>query len=596
MALRERYGESEALSDLLGKLADVMLFRSISREALPDIVAQLEWFCVPGGTVLFTQDEDDPSLYVVLSGRLGAFIRDEDGTEHFVRQMGAGETVGEMAVLSGQPRSATVLALRDTEIVRMPKAAFDRFIEDHPRSIHEITILLVRRLRNAPSRTAPVAAPGTLAIFTVAPGLPLADFAATLAESFAALGLVTFVIDRQAADRPIEWFVRIEEEHDLVIYAADSDSPAWSRQCLRHADRVILLVDAASALPAAAIPAVDLVRSNPRKAPIDLVLYHRQPDRRVVAPAFLDRFEGSQHHHVGAGGRRDYRHLARMIAGRAIGLVLSGGGARAFSQIGVLCALREAGIEIDLFGGTSMGAIVACTAAMGWDDKAITSVIRGGFSASKALGDYTLPLISLVRGRRVASVFREFFGDARIEDCRYPFYCVSSNLSTGRPKVHRTGPIHVALRASSAIPGILPPVVDNSDILVDGAMLNNLPIDIMVGMRRGPIVAVDVTSSYALRSTVDEIHARPLRHLLPHARRGTPNIFRLLVAATAASSYAQTRLLRDQVALMIEPPLGNIGLLDWDAFDRAVDAGYRHTQMLLLTAGERLQHTPRGRD
>ncbi|MCR6644174.1 MAG: patatin-like phospholipase family protein [Terricaulis sp.] len=176
------------------------------------------------------------------------------------------------------------------------------------------------------------------------------------------------------------------------------------------------------------------------------------------------------------------------------------GGARAYAHIGVVRALREAGLPFDTVGGTSMGAIIAACVAMGWDDDEIERRIRKAFVESNPLGDYVLPVVGLVRGRRVEDRLAEHFGDTLIEDLGAPFFCVSTDLVAGAARVHRAGLLRHALRATISLPGILPPVLEgNHSLLVDGAVVKNFPVDIMKDMHRGPIVGVDV----AVREGID---------------------------------------------------------------------------------------------
>ncbi|HKN01145.1 MAG TPA: patatin-like phospholipase family protein [Candidatus Binataceae bacterium] len=584
----------EPVASLIKKLAALPLLEGVEHHLLEAIATQCDWFSLPGGQLLFRQGDKDDSLYVVLSGRLGAFLRNDEDKEVLIRQMPAGETVGEMAVLSGDPRSATVLALRDTELVRLSKPAFDRLIDEHPRSLRFITDLLVRRLKEPPRLAASTGAPKTVAFFPLDRELAASGFARSFVKAFEELGLKACVIDNSSAERPIEWFNALEEIHDMVLYEADIEVSRWTRLCLRQADRVVLLTDARRPLSHVP-PAFEAALNNPRRASVELVLYR---DKRSVAPsqtlALLTLFDIGQHHHVREDVPRDFRRLARMITGRAIGLVLSGGGARGLAHIGVIRALRESGIEVDLFGGASMGSIIAAGAALEWDDQILSEHIRAAFSDTNPIGDYTIPLIALARGRKATSLFRRHFGEQQVEDCPCPFYCVSANLTTGLLKVHRTGPIWLAMRASAAIPGVLPPVIEGSDILVDGGILNNLPIDVMSEMRRGPIIAIDTSRDYGFKATIDDLDRRSLWQLLRHARQGTPNIVRLLMAAGTMSSRAHLKELISHVDLLIEPPLENVSMLDWKAFDFTVDAGYRHTMEILekkkgvLVSGEAL--------
>jgi NTE family protein len=390
------------------------------------------------------------------------------------------------------------------------------------------------------------------------------------------------VVDRDSATQPVEWFNALEEANGVVLYQADFEPSNWTRLCLRQADRLVLLVHAAhSVVPHS--PVIESKLQDSRRVPCELVLFH-DGDRVTAAgdtPELLKRFDGLLAHNVRGAVPHDLRRLARLLSGRALGLVLSGGGARGFAHIGVIRALREAGIELDLFGGTSMGSIVAAGAALEWSDEELRERLRVAFSDSNPVSDYTIPMIALVRGRKASRALHQYFGEQRIEDSPCSFFCVSSNLSTGRLKVHRTGPIWRALRASTSIPGVLPPVVDGSDLLIDGGFLNNLPFEIMREMRRGQIVAVNVSRDRTIQATIDDLDRRPLWQLAGHARRGTPNIITVLMAAGTLSGMLKSKAWRDSVDLLIEPSMATVSMLDWKSFDAAVEAGYRTAMEVL---------------
>ena len=567
-------------ADLRAKLAELSLLDGIDRHLLDTIGSEFEWFSLPGGQTLFHEGDNDDSLYILLSGRLGAFVRNEEGKDTLIRQMVSGETVGEMAVLSGEPRSATVVTLRDSEILQLKKAAFTRLIEAHPKALRFITDLLVRRLRE-PRSTGESQAPKTIAVIPLAPLLPTSNFIRSLEKAFLGLGTKTCVLDKDSGSRPIEWFNALEEAFGMVLYQAEFEPSAWTRLCLRQADRLILLVHNAQQIVAYS-SLIESILEDPRRTPCELVLLH---DGDGIAGStetatLLKRFDALMHN-VRSGVPRDFRRLARQLSGRAIGLVLSGGGARGLAHVGVIRALREAGMELDLFGGASIGSVVGAGAALEWDDQELAERMRAAFSDANPTNDYTLPIISLVRGRKASRFLREHFGDHQIEDCPCPYFNVSTNLTTGRLRVHRTGPIWRSLRASTAIPGVLPPVVDGSDVLVDGGLLNNLPFEIMSAMHRGQIVAVNVSRDRFIKASIDDLDRRPLWQLARHARRGTPNIFTLLVAVGSLSGMRKSKSLQHSVDLLIEPEMPTVGLLDWKLFNLAVEAGYRCTMEIL---------------
>ena len=580
---------------LVTKLAGLPLLSSLDSHDLLAIAAEFQWFSLLGGQTLFQRGDKDDSLFVVLSGRLGAFLVNDEGKEVLIRQMTRGETVGELALLSGQPRSATVVALRDSEVVCLSKGNFQKLVEEHPRSLAFITDILVRRLLQPPRLKPALEAPRTVAIIPLDRELANADFARSLCGAFKDLGMKSRFIERDEQSQPSEWFNTVEEDHDVVVYQTDMEASAWTRLCLRQADRLVLLGSATRPLVEVA-PAARMVLENPRRAPVDLVFYRTEAAAPTQTIALLNRLGGPAHHHVRAGEAKDLRRFARMISGRAIGLVLSGGAARGMSHIGVIRALREAGIELDLFGGTSIGAIVAAGAAVGWNDEELLAHMREGFAGDNPVSDYTLPLVSLVRGRKTSSLLRQYFGDHQVEDCPYTYFCASTNLTSGRLHIHRTGPIWRALRASIAIPGVLPPVIEGSDILVDGGVLSNLPFDVMMEMRRGPVIASDLSISHGFKATVDDLEQRSLWSLFGHARKGTPNILTLLVASGTMSSFAQVRDSRDHVALLIQPVNEDLNMLDWHAFDRMVEMGYRRTVALLEERGDDLLRMLTGKE
>ena len=208
-----------------------------------------------------------------------------------------------------------------------------------------------------------------------------------------------------------------------------------------------------------------------------------------VAARWQASLPGIRHHHV--RGSADFERVVRLLTGRAVGLVLSGGGARGFAHLGVVRALREHGVPIDLVGGTSMGGILAAGVAKDWDDAELVERFRRCFVDTNPLSDFTLPVVSLVSGRKVGMLLRRELGDLDIEDLPLPFFCVSSNLTTGRIAVHQRGPLWRWLRASVAIPGVLPPVFQGGEVFVDGGSMNNLPVDVMRASGRGAVIGVD---------------------------------------------------------------------------------------------------------
>ena len=203
----------------------------------------------------------------------------------------------------------------------------------------------------------------------------------------------------------------------------------------------------------------------------------------------------------------------------------------------------------------------------------------------RSLNDYTLSLIAMVRGKKVSNLLREHFGDVHIEELPKPFFCVSSDLTSGRTHVHRSGLLWRALRASVALPGILPPVTHHGHLLVDGGSMNNLPVDVMASGAHGPIIASDVTGELDLQARDPRYGERPWWWLISQRMRGNPSIVSILMRSGTVGSEAQRRVVREQADFLFEPPLEDVGLRDWRAFDRAIAEGYAHATVMIERHG-----------
>lgn len=569
---------------LVQRLMDFPLLAELGENALKRLLAQACWFGLPGGTLLPRDGENDHALFLVLTGSLGVLAADAKGEQRQVAHIGAGETVGEMSLISGDPHSAQLVALRDTELLRIGAHDFKQLVARHPRVMFNLAQIIVRRLQETTHRPVDSARPRTFAIIPLQDGLEDEPIAQRLAAALVEMGSKAAVIASAAAEQSADWFTSVEMANDVVFYCGQTPDSAWTNLCMRQADRIFLLARVDRPLP---LRPLDLPAFKGRAAgPFQLLLLHPEGKSGSVPEHFALRsglFES--HHHVRVGVAEDIQRLARFISGRAVGLVLAGGGARGFAHIGIIKALMEASVPFDHLGGTSMGAIIAAGLALEWSLDELSERMRAAFVATNPLSDFTLPLIALVRGRKVSNLLREHYGDTRIEEMPKPFFCVSSDLTTGRIHVHREGLLWRALRASVALPGILPPIIQHGHLLVDGGVMNNLPVDVMAEHGHGPIIASDVTGELDLHASDDRYGERSIWSLMARGMRGSPSIVSILMRSGTVGSEAQRRLVREQADYLFEPPLVDVGLRDWRSFDRAVAEGYAHARMVIEEKG-----------
>jgi predicted acylesterase/phospholipase RssA/CRP-like cAMP-binding protein len=506
--------------DLVTLLADIPFFAALDEPTRSELAGRLEPVNVAAGQVIFRQGDAGDGLYLVVSGRLRVSVAGEGpggGPDRMLYDLGRGAIVGEMALLTDRPRAATVHAVRDSDLLLLRVSSFTSLMERSPALVTGMIRLLVDRLlavdrllildrAQAPppdGRTIAVACAGRNA-------RAAGQLAAQLSAQLARAGSV-FRVDADAVARQlgpgaaqagpgdpgraelIGWLHGIERAHDRVIYQPDAEDTAWSRLCLSQSDVVLLAASAADDPSIGAVEARALATSSLR---CELaLLYGADPAPPSAAASWLARRPVADHHHLRADRPGDVARLARMITGTGCGLVLGGGGARGLAHLGVIRALEEAGVPIDVVGGTSIGAIMAALCARGLPDservRRVTRIARTG----RRLVTPTLPLIAFSAGRRVDQILAEHLTSVPIEDLPLGFFCVSASLTRAEAVIHERGPLWTAVRASLALPGIYPPVYADGDLLIDGGAVDNLPVDVMrdrVGA--GSIIAVDVAS------------------------------------------------------------------------------------------------------
>jgi NTE family protein len=567
MALdNEKAGATQEICRTADWLRDCPDLAGVDSTTLDALTAGSVHFSLPAGALLFEAGSDPDGVYLVASGRLGVMPQ---GKTALSAEIERGELVGEAGWLLKQPRSATLVALRDSELLLIPNYLMELVTAQCTQFSLALARLCARRLRHSNRQDYK---PKRARVFAVVPNsleVDVASFASQIVNELSLAGRTELVWDARASDHTAAWFNRIEENNDFVVYVANWTASGWTRQCCRQAD-VILLLASAAATPAP-WPNGVAETAVARGGRVELALLHASTIQPGVAAAWLQIFPVAQHHHV--GGAADISRIARLLTRRGVGLVLSGGGARGFAHLGIIRALREARVPIDFVGGASIGAIIAAGVAIGWSDEEMRLRYRRSFVDSNPVNDYTFPFIALTRGRKVSRLLEREYGAATIEDLPLPYFCVSANLTTRRSLEHRSGSVAQALRASVAIPGVMPPVFHSSGVLVDGAAINNLPVDVMQAHAPGFIIGCDVGAdrSFGKRRV---------------------NIFQILVHAGMINSSSSAAAQRELADVLFKPPLPNVELLDWQAFDTAIEAGYEYTRVSLVDMARIPRITP----
>ncbi len=572
-------------------------FPGLDDEGLVDFAERSEWVSLRGGEVLFEAGDPADAAYFVISGRLRASIG-EGEAEEVLNEVVAGETVGEMALIQADVRSATVYAVRDSQLARLSRDDFDALTERHPHALRRIAGFVVDRLkrRSDPARSAATAT--SFAVVPATPGVELRRFVSRLAEALGRFGEVER-IDRNAVEsalgrrgiadaadddvagiRLVRWLGERGANSRHVVYEADAQWTPWTERALRQADHV-LVVALAKDGPAPGenerrLGEIWRKTHPPRRS---LVLLHTPGVEPKGTSAWLENRDVERHFHVRGERVDDVERLARLLSGHGVGLVLGGGGARGFAHLGVLRALEEVGIPIDSLGGTSMGAIAAALPAIDRNAADALAVCRRSFTA---LFDPTLPIVSVLTGRRISERLASVIGSYEIEDLAIPFFCVSTNLSRAQEVVHQRGSLFQAVRSSISLPGILPPVSVDGDLHVDGGLMDNLPIETMAASCGGPVIAVNVSPEEDLRFDVDLARGfsgwRALWNRIdPRAEAaGVPTLATVLMRSVVVASLAKERERAAALAasLYLKMPVDEFGLLEFEQLGPIAQRGY----------------------
>ncbi|MHA6289476.1 patatin-like phospholipase family protein [Maricaulis sp. CAU 1757] len=550
----------------------------VEKDVLSAVEHEVEWFCLPAGQMLFREGDKADSFYLVRTGALAAFRDGALGRPDLIGYIRAGEPVGEMSLLDETPHSASVYALRDSELIRLPKASFDRLTERHGGLMRELARMMLARLRGHSRNTG--SEPHVFALIATSPTIDTDYRAEELKVAIEAIGMTCAICDETCSGWSGPRMDALEEAHDIVLLTAKMSDPAWARRAMGRCDRMWLLARAD------ARPSTPLLPDDPSPAArlklLDVVLLHpggvspaSRPQEWATASDAARVLHWRQNMH-----REDCARLARTLTGKSVGLVVSGGGARAYAHLGAIRRLREAGMPFDFLGGASMGAIIAAGIALGWDDDELEARIRKAFVTSNPLDDWQLPVISLTRGHKVDARLLEHFGEVAIEEMGRPFFCLSSNLASGRPEVHRSGLLRHALRASIAIPGLLPPVVKDGQILVDGAVFTNFPAREMRSFHRGKVVGIDVTRMQGLNP--DDFIDPPsfFGWVRRHGFHAPPPIASLLMRAATIGVADHEDIGRDAADLLILPET-TVDIREWGRFDESLEAGYEAADSML---------------
>ncbi|CAM4543410.1 unnamed protein product [Leuciscus chuanchicus] len=607
----------------------------------------LDWMALEAGRAVYRQGDKSDSTFIVLSGRLRSVIMKDDGKKELAGEYGRGDLIGVVETLTHLNRATTVHAVRDSELAKLPEGALNSIKRKYPQVVTRLIHLLGQKILgnmqqvNDPLSVHslgfhtptskweagnPAANLSTVTILPVSEEVPLTAFTLELQHALSAIGptlLLTSDIIRQhlgvaALDsvheyRLSSWLGQQEDIHRIVLYQSDSSLTPWTQRSIRQAD-CIIIVGLGEQEPTVG-ELERMLESSAVRAQKQLVLLHREdgPPPRGTAEWLNMRSWISRHLHLSCPHRvfsrrslpklremyqrvfekppdrhSDFSRLARILTGNAIALVLGGGGARGCSQVGIIRALSEAGIPVDLIGGTSIGSLIGALYAEERSVSRMTVRARQWAmnfgSIFRKITDLTYPVTSMFTGASFNSSISAVFQDKQIEDLWIPYFNITTDITASSMRVHTYGSLWRYVRASMSLSGYLPPLCDPKDghLLMDGGYINNLPADTARSLGAKMVIAVDVGSQDEtdLTNYGDSLSGWWLlwKRLNPLTERvKVLNMAEIQTRLAYVCSVRQLELVKDSdYCEYLRPPIDRYGTLDFGKFDEIADVGYRH--------------------
>ncbi len=561
-------------------LAHAPVFAGLEPELLEALASKTSSIRVPAGSYLFHEGDPGDAMFVVRAGRLEV-LDESSGT--VIRQLGRGDGFGELAVLTASERSAAVRAARTSDVLAIAKADFEALLHDSPALSLGLTRALSEQLRDT---RAPVDTrrprPTTVALVALGDRIDLAKLASGLTRALSEYlspvllnGAEVAAPDRGAEPATIygPLLDRAEGSHDLVLLQGGSTlaGKPWTEFCLQQADR-ILAVTSGGPVPAR-------LGELPELRGCDLLCLDVAQGSGKLS-GWADALDPVESHVVRrASFDQDLERAARRLSGNSLGVVLSGGGARAFAHIGAIEELLAAGLKIDRIAGVSMGAMIGALFALGLDPDEVDALCFEEWVQKRPLADYALPRHSLIRGDRMRAMLDRMFDGLLVEELPRSFISGYAELRSGRFKIARHGNLWEAVGYSMSLPILVPPVVRGRELYIDGSLVDNLPVKAMADLAEGPIVAVDVKAT--LKRPGEDPRPDGTALDIAGANGADPadavarlpglgeTMMRVLLLGSANTSEAARR----HADLVINPLTEGVGLLEFHQLDTAREAG-----------------------
>lgn len=566
-------------------IRNIDIFANMSEASVAYLETHLKWKDVLGGETIINQNDPADAVYIIVLGRFSVEV---DGEE--VDILGPGDIVGETAVLTQTTRNATIRASRDGKVGYVSAEDFLGLLMESPKAGLVVAQVLAGRSPLGKSMQ-----PKVLAFIPLDKSPQTTHFIQQFCESFQGQSSPYEVITSERVNTELgdgianshpgesgfeqlrQWLFDIEKNNQAVILIGEPGCNGWTDRCIRQSDRVLLVANGKESSNLKELE--EKYISFDGKRGVQLILVQEAHIKQAShTMAWLKPRNFLPHHHVRQNNQDDLARIRRSVFDSSIGLVFSGGGSRAPAHLGLVRAVRELGLPIDVVSGTSSGSAVSGLLAMGMDhQECMHHAINMCSKLKIGLSELQPIKTSITSARTLEELLKYSAGERLMEDQLIPMYATAVNIANNSLVTLNHGPIWRGCRASMGLPIIFPPVSIDDQLLVDGGLMSNFPIDpILPHSHRGLIIGCDLDSKTPGERVLPDADAygatlsgwkQFFRSLIPGLKpMKAPGLSEVMVESMRIVSNVERQNLKafeeQKHVAFIRPELSNFGLFE----------------------------------
>lgn len=586
-------------------LAAVPVFRELPAEDIRHIALQCREQRHSAGTLILRQGETNQAVFFLRSGRLAVRVQRAEGRET-VAYLQPPAVFGELSFITGRACSADVEVVVDADVVLLPKEAVPQLTQQRTAILEGLMTMVAERLHDTVTRGTRAAESPVVLLrchehwaaplsFARELGLSLSrqtgqevlvvNFESKASSELEPLGDRTFVtrFDAAAADgelrarlaeRLTEWKQRFTS---VILNVFGSGALAIGREIAAFADYEGDLLGPSDLLPEEADVKHFAVQDAERPS-----LPFLSGARQLIWDAPQSERAFREGRPLSSRFLRTVDSIARFIADQQVGLALGGGAAWGWSHVGVLSVLEQARVPIDVMAGCSMGSVIGSLRCSGISVDGLREIAQFWRGRTRRFVEYRIWRMHLLKEKTVRKVFRGYFGDRTINQLEIPFWANAVDIKTGKEFTILDGPVVEAVRASIAMPGLLPPAARREHLLLDAGIMDPVPVNLV--RRMGCRFAIAVNAMVPLQAQEMSTNY-PL------------NIFDVMFRCMRVTGHEIGQARCEAAAdVVLTPGLEKISMLDFNGSEEIIRAGERVAEEnlpLILARYQSLRKTTR---